>query len=269
MPDVTNSRVSRLLLSFNTFWAGSSLDVAQDPTGCIVALSPVDGSVLDSYCVPRDVTSYFATTNYLATAPIVALNARGPGAHTAIVAQFDIIVFAFDALALAQGPLYAVDPFPDAKKEASTISTDYLAITKGGSIICQGWDDTKNEYTVFAIPGFLRYAPTNGGGGGAAASSAGKTAAVTIGILLGLGGAVGGFVWWAGGGAAALVLVKSTLSGLMGGGGGGGVGAGASKGFGSAYNAVSSSGLSAASASAGSGAKAAFAAGGSGGYGSL
>ena len=239
--------------------------MAQDPTGCIVALSPVDGSVLDSYCVPRDVTSYFATTNYLATAPIVALNARGPGAHTAIVAQFDIIVFAFDALALAQGPLYAVDPFPDSKKEASTISTDYLAITKGGSIVCQGWDDTKNEYTVFAIPGFLRFAPTNGGGGGGKASSAGKTAAVTIGILLGVGGAVGGFVWWAGGGAAALALIKSAVSGA-----GGGSSAGASKGFGSAYNAVSSSGLSAASASAGgSGAKAAFAAGGSGGYGSL
>ena len=133
--------------------------------------------MLDYYCIPRDMNSYFANTNYLATAPIVAKDARGVGAHTALVAQFDIIIFAFDPMNLQQGPLYAVDPFQDAGKEAATISTDYLALSAGGSVICQGWDDTKNELTIFAIPGILKYAPTNGG---TAPSSAGKTAATAI-----------------------------------------------------------------------------------------
>ena len=117
--------------------------------------------MVDSFCIPRNMSSYFAATNYLATAPIVALDARGTGAHTALVMQFDVIAYAFDPNSLAQGPLFAVDPLPGTSKAAATYSTDYLALTAGGSLVGQSWDDTKNAYTVFAVPGILKFAATN------------------------------------------------------------------------------------------------------------
>jgi hypothetical protein len=180
--------------------------------------------MLDSYCIPRDVSYFFASTNYLATAPVVAKDARGAGAHTALVAQFDIIVFAFDPMNLKRGPLFAVDPFQGSGKEAATISTDYLALTAGGSLVCQGWDDTKSESTIFAIPGILKFAPTNGGGGGA---SAGTKAAEAIGAVFGVGALIGVWVWWVGGVAVAGGILAnlpgiSSLVGLAKGGGGGG-----------------------------------------------
>lgn len=181
--------------------------------------------MLDSYCIPRDVSSFFYETNYLATSPIVAKDARGAGQHTVLVAQFDIIVFAFDPMNLEQGPLYAVDPFQDAGKEAATVSTDYLALTTGGTVIFQGWDDTKNEYTILAIPGILLFPPTlptptvlpsplpspapaPAPAPRGSSSGAGVAAGATIGVLAGLGLAAGAGVWWVGGSAAALALLR-------------------------------------------------------------
>ena len=219
------------------------------------ALSSADGSMLDYYCIPRDMSSYFDETNYLATSPIVAKDARGAGQHTALVAQFDIIVFAFDPMNLKQGPLYAVDPFQDSGKEAATISTDYLALTAGGSVVCQGWDDTHKQYTIFAIPGILVFPSTNGGGGGGGASS-GKTAAIAVSIVAVLAVGAGVWVWWVGGSAAALSILGSlpgvsTLLGKRGGAyggtgyagvGGSGAGAGAAaKGYGATGGAAASS----------------------------
>ena len=199
--------------------------------------------MIDSYCIPRDMSSYFSATNYLATAPIVALDARGTGAHTALVMQFDVIAFAFDPNSLAQGPLYVVDPLPDSSKEAASYSTDYLALTAGGSLVGQGWDDTKNDFTVFAVPGILKFAPTNGG---AAPSSAGKSAAVAIGSIFGVGAVLAAWVWYVGGVAVAGGILAglpgvSHVIGLVKGGGSGYRMAGASAASAPKFSASSSS----------------------------
>ena len=180
--------------------------------------------MLDSYCIPRDMTSKIAAYNFLATAPVIAKDARGPGQHTALVAQFDVIVFALDPMNLKQGLIFAVDPLPDPSKEAATISTDFLALSTGGSLICQGWDDTKNEVTIFAIPGILQFSPTTGGGG---SSPAANTAGVVAGSLVGVAMvAAAVWVWRVGGvGVAGGIVANlpgvSHVVGLVKGGGGG------------------------------------------------
>ena len=227
-------------------------------TGCLMSLNPDATSSLmepvDWYCVPRDMTAAKFNINYLATSPLIAVNARGPGAHTAFVMQWDTVLFAFDPSNLKAGPLYVLDPLPNA--DDITVATDFLAMTAGGSLLWEGWDATANDATVLALPGALVVPVAPGPTGGKSSSTAGRDAGIAIGVILGLGAAAGGFVWYAGGMAAAGALVSGALSSLKVGGGGAAAG---SKGFGSSYAAVSSAGLSSGAALKSGG----------GGYGSL
>ena len=120
------------------------------------ALTPfsADLGVLESYCVKRDLSSDFVF-NYLATAPLFGLNVR-PTSKTAststvLVGQFDCLVLAFDPYDLSSGPLYAVSPHDST--EPATMSSDYLSMTEGGTLVFEGWRDDKNEYAVFAVRG--------------------------------------------------------------------------------------------------------------------
>jgi hypothetical protein len=161
--------------------------------------------VLDSYCIPRDSKGQFPDSNFLATAPIVALNARGTGAHTALVSAFDCLIYAFDPMDLKRGPLYVVNPLPAGDK--ASVASDFLSITSGGTLIIQAWDDTDNEFSMFAVPGVLdkSLAPNQGGSRGGL--SAGAAAGVTITVLLLVGVGVGAFIVNSGGVAAAMAKV--------------------------------------------------------------
>lgn len=112
-------------------------------------IDKLDDPKLDYFCVPRDPVSDFSSTNYLATAPVFGFNARGPGLHTALVAQFDCLVLAFDPYNIKNGIMYAVSPF-DSLGPAS-ISSDYLTVTELGTLIFPGWRDDVNEFALFAM----------------------------------------------------------------------------------------------------------------------
>ena len=168
--------------------------------------------------------------NYLATAPILYMNGNvGPraGLNTAFVAAFDALIYAFDPLNLAAGPLYVLNPLEALARDS--ISTDHLSLTQQGTLLFSGYDDGDGEYSVWAVPGIAGFditptpsmsnsvaststltatpsrtpshtpTPTkNGGGGGAATGSsanpplsAGGGAAITIAVLLVVGGGVG------------------------------------------------------------------------------
>ena len=239
-------------------------------TGCLASIdAEIGGGVLaDWFCVKRDMTSAKRDSNYLATSPLIALNARGAGKHTLFVMQWDTVVLALDPSNLKGGLLYALDPLPN--QDEITIATDFLAMTARGTLLWEGWDSTQKDATILALPGVLNCPPgacgSAPGGPGPSANSAGRSAGIAIGVIGGLGVAIGGFVWWAGGVAAALALVSGACAVRSGGGGGGSFGKGA--GFGQAYSAVSSSGLSS-SSSGSAGAKASTGFSSSGGYGSL
>ena len=148
------------------------------------------------------------------------------GYYTAFVAAFDALIYAFDPLNLAAGPLYVLNPLQALAKD--TISTDHLSLTAGGTLLFTGWDDGDGEYSVWAVPGIAGFdvtptpstsssfsststltatpsrtpshtpTPTNNGGSGAATGtsanpplSAGGGAAITIAVLLVVGGGVG------------------------------------------------------------------------------
>lgn len=254
LPDTVNAKVARLLYTFTT--SGDFNEA--NPTGCVMAVDPGTGAMIETYCIQRDPNGLFPITNFLATSPIVAMNARGQGAHTLVVGQYDCIFFAFDPYNLAAGPLYMADPL--APTDRATISSDFLSMTSGGTIIFQGWRDDTNTYAVIAIPGFLTLAP--GGGAPSAGMSAGAKAGVAIGVLSAIGLAGAGFVYWAGGMSAALSMLG--LSGFAkslsySGFGSSGV-------FSKAYTAVGSS--SSSSSSSSSGATATFTSSGYGAVGS-
>ena len=195
--------VGRLLFTF-TLQGNYEL---QAPTGCIMALSPTTGALLDSYCVARDTAGVFGVDNFLATAPIVALDARGVGAHTAVVAQFDMVLLAFDPSNLAAGPLYAAAPLV-AAGAADSVASDFLSMTAGGTVLIPSWDDGDKAWSTFAVPGFLKLAPTNGPTAAASGLSSGQKAGVAIGVILALG-ALGAF-WWFGG----VGKLRGALAGL-------------------------------------------------------
>jgi len=186
--------VDRLIYSFPLTLA------ANEPLGCLIAIAPTSGRVMDSYCVPRDPASPIAAENYIATAPLIALNARGQGQHNVYVALWDSTVVAFDPYNLAQGPIFRV--FPNSVKREATISSDFLSMTAGGSLLFPVWQDDDNRFGVVAIPGINRMAPTNGGAAAAASSSglsSGGAAAVSL-VVLGIVGAMVAFpVYRAGG----------------------------------------------------------------------
>ena len=67
------------------------------------------------------------------------------------MASFDCLIYAFDPLNLARGPLYVLNPLsPNAQ---DTISTDHLSVTSAGTLVFTGWDDNDGEYSVWAVPG--------------------------------------------------------------------------------------------------------------------
>lgn len=182
--------VGRLLFSF-TLSGNYQMEAA---TGCIMALSPASGALLDSYCVPRDPAGVYGVDNFLATAPIVALDARGVGAHTAIVSQFDMITLAFDPNNLAAGPLYAATPLPAGN--ADSVASDFLSMTAGGTLLIPAWNDDDADWSVYAVPGILKLAPS-GGPTAATGLSGGQKAGIAFGVIFAVG-ALGAF-WWFGG----------------------------------------------------------------------
>jgi hypothetical protein len=138
---------------------------------------------------------------HFAAAPIVAVDARGRGLHTILVAEFDFTISAFNPANLAAGPLYRINPLLPGT--SGTVSCDYLALTPGGSLILNGWRDDLQQYTVIAIPNVLR-APGGGGGGGGGGNSGTKSSGLSSGAAAGVaiavivvvvGGAVGGLYY--------------------------------------------------------------------------
>jgi hypothetical protein len=109
--------------------------------------------VLDSYCITRDLQGKFASTNYLATSPVLYVGGGGndrAGKSTAFVIGFDCLIYAFDPVNLSPGPLYVLNPIGSGM---DTISTDHLAVTSAGTLLFTGWDDGDAEYSVWAVPG--------------------------------------------------------------------------------------------------------------------
>lgn len=196
--------VSRLLFTFTL----SGSFQPENPTGCIMALSPATGALLDSYCIPRDLSGAFGVDNFLATAPVVALDARGTGAHTAIVSQFDLMIFAFDPSNLKQGPLYVANPLKAGA--ADSVATDFLSMTAGGTLIIPAWDDADKTWSVFAVPGVLAISPTNGGAVASTGLSAGQKAGIAFGVLFSIAGVA---AFWYFGGVAKVSAAFSSLSG--------------------------------------------------------
>lgn len=150
-----SSKVARLLYTVDV-----ATESSPEHIGCLVAISPLNGGILEYYCVARDTNGRSQATNFLATAPVVAIDSRGSGYHTAFVAQYDSIVLAFDPMNLAAGPLATLDPIP-AGGVGITITADYLTITNAGSIITVGWrvGTSDSEFMVQAIPLALSYVP--------------------------------------------------------------------------------------------------------------
>ena len=213
------SSVARLLFSFTL---SGNFDI-NAPTGCLMALSPSNGALLDSFCIVRDPAGVYGVDNFLATAPIVAIDARGPGQHTALVATFDMVIYAFDPNNLAAGPLYVYNPL---KAGASkSVATDFMSMTSGGSLLISAWDDNDNTWAAFAVPGVLFFpaSPTRTPSPppptptrtrtrapattptptfvpattAAAGLSGGAQAAIAI-VVIGLAAATGAFLWFGG-----------------------------------------------------------------------
>ena len=197
----TPTSVSRLLYSFTL---AGNYDV-NTPTGCLMALSPANGALVDSFCIVRDPANAYGADNFLATAPIVALDARGAGQHTALVATFDMVIFAFDTNNLAAGPLYVINPL--AAGTSKSVATDFMSMTSGGSLLISAWDDNDNKWAAFAVPGVLKIptypsltsspspplpVPTAASG-----LSGGAQAAISI-VVIGLAAAIGAFLWFGG-----------------------------------------------------------------------
>jgi hypothetical protein len=198
------SSVARLLFSFTL---SGNYDI-NAPTGCLMALSPSNGALLDSFCIVRDPAGVYGVDNFLATAPIVAIDARGPGKHTALVATFDMVIYAFDPNNLAAGPLYVVNPLK--AFDSKSVATDFMSMTSGGSLLISAWDDNSNTWAAFAVPGVLNIAPLiptptpnptpvppPPASTAASGLSGGAKAAIAI-VVIGLAAATGAFLWFGG-----------------------------------------------------------------------
>lgn len=183
LPNPSRSAVDRLLYTITAEPQGGN------PAGCIFAVNPNNGAVIDLYCFPQP-TDGSAAIQFLSTAPLIAWNARGTGAHTVFVGQFDFTVYALDPYNLAAGPLYVMNPMPAGDR--ATISADYLAMTPGGSLLIAGWRDDDQEYVIVAIPNALSapVSPARSGDG----LSAGANAAIALSVL-GVAGA-GAFLYF-------------------------------------------------------------------------
>ena len=154
----TNNVVTRLFYSVTLKVDLSTIPPAE-PTGCIIAIDPEYGTEVDSYCIPRDETTFYAFFNYLATAPLVAKNARGFGKHTVYVALGDLTILGFDPMNLSSGPLFTVLPSSDRTSGGnslptgltSTLPSDFLAMDPFGTLLMTYWDDYVGGGTAFGV----------------------------------------------------------------------------------------------------------------------
>jgi hypothetical protein len=165
--------------------------IGPDPiSGCLIIISPSSRSITQSVCYSR---ASIIAVQHFAAAPIVAVDARGVGLHTILVAEFDFTVSAFDPSNLAAGPLYRINPLLPGT--AATVSCDYMAMTAGGSLVLNGWRDDTKMYTVIAIPNVLR-PPSSGGNSPSTPKTSGLSPGAAAGvsivvILVVLGAALG------------------------------------------------------------------------------
>ena len=134
--------------------------IGPDPiSGCLVIISPTSRAVTQSVCYSR---ASIVAVQHFASAPIVAIDARGPGLHTILIAEFDYSISAFDPANLAAGPLFRVNPMPAGK--TGTIACDYMTMTPGGSLVMTGWYEEVpglglTRYNAIAIPNILLTSP--------------------------------------------------------------------------------------------------------------
>lgn len=205
--------IDRLLYSFPLMIASN------EPVGCIIAISPANGAVIDSYCIPRDPASSIAAYNYVATGPLVAMNARGQGMHNVYVGLFDSTIVALDPYNLAGGILFQA--VPNTILNEATIAADFLSMTAGGTLVYPVWNDDDNgRYSVIAIPGINNFipdppipsnnAPTTTG------LSSGGAAGVSITVLILVGAFIAFPVYKAGGINNALERYGGVKGGLSG-----------------------------------------------------
>lgn len=188
LPNANKNALAGLVFTIDT-------SIGPDPiSGCLVIISPSTRAVTQSVCYSR---ASIVAVQHFAAAPIVAVDARGPGLHTILVVEFDFTVSAFDPANLAAGPLYRTNPL--AAGTSGTVSCDYMLLTPGGSLVLNGWRDDLKEYTVIAIPNVLR-PPSSGGGGGSGKSSGGLSPEAAAGVAVAvivvvLAAAVGGLYY--------------------------------------------------------------------------
>lgn len=169
----------------------TNTDTGSNPAGCILAFNPSDGAldkVNDMYCLPRAK----GNLDFLATAPLMVLDARGPGLHTVFAADFNCTIYAFDPRALSAGPLYTFTPIP--VDEPATVVSDYLTMSDGGALLLSTWNDETAAFTILAVPNptnpFPANAPAPSTGmspGGAAALSLFLIAGVAVGVATYMG----------------------------------------------------------------------------------
>ena len=164
----TSTSITRLIYSVDLNIDFSS---PAEPTGCLIAIDPTFGTELDYYCIPRDPSSFYATFNYLASAPLVAKNARGMNKHTVYVALGDLTIYAFDPMNLASGPLFSVLPTSTRKSggkalptgKTATFASDFLAMDPSGTLLMTYWDDYvggESTFGVIAVPNINSFGPS-------------------------------------------------------------------------------------------------------------
>ncbi len=171
LPNNAVNGLSRLVYTVGTIDSRGPSFLNDKVTGCLASIDAEGGAgaLTDWFCVKRDMSSAKRDMNYLATSPLIALNARGANKHTLFVMQYDTVVLVLDPSNLKGGLLYALDPLPN--QDQITIATDFLAMTARGTLLWEGWDSTVNDATILALPGVLNCPPgtcgtSSGGGGG-------------------------------------------------------------------------------------------------------
>lgn len=166
----SSTSITRLIYSVDLNADFSTIPPVE-PTGCIIAIDPEFGTEVDYYCIPRDTSSFYADFNYLASAPLVAKNARGFNKHTVYVALGDLTIYAFDPMNLASGPLFSVLPTSSRKSGGKTLPTgktatfasDFLAMDPSGTLLMTYWDDYvggESAFGVIAVPNINSFGPS-------------------------------------------------------------------------------------------------------------
>lgn len=175
VPDNARSSLQRIIYTVNVATAVGS------PMGCIIAMSPVNGGRMETWCLPRPANSL----SYIASSPLVALDARGKGAHTVFFLDFNANIYAMDAMNLGGGLLYSYNPIPAG--DPATLSSDYLTMCGGGTLVFPVWRDAPiNEFAAVAVQNVLSAPASSGPASGGLSSGASAAIAITV---LGMAGA--------------------------------------------------------------------------------